>query len=138
LLLHARVKRTLRLVALALLAVRCDGVSNRDFDCELAVGHLADCCQGFPFKDMYCETTVGCDSHTVPNLRLDESQCILGLDCDEINRRNLCEKVVRLGRAIQWQCSYPDLGYVAPIGWGLGGTDCKEVDVSEQRQPVCQ
>ena len=116
-------RRTLWLFALLPLAVRCDGASHRDFDCELAVGHLSDCCPDFRADYIQCSSSGNfCSTYTFAALRTDESQCILGLSCDEIIARDLCTKVTQLGPAVRRECK--DLAaYDFSFSWGTNTED---------------
>ena len=68
-----------------------------DVDCEAAMGHLADCCPDFFPEKHYCGGTtggLGCrGGGRYPDLSAEDSQCVIGLDCQDIRSRNLCAAV---------------------------------------------
>jgi hypothetical protein len=123
------VVRLLRSFALLLLVARCDGLGHSDFDCELAVGHLADCCPNFPTHAIACETTGGgCAHDHLPVLRSDESQCILRQDCSDVIRIGLCTSVPQLQNPVGYECDLGSVWWTPP---------CQYIDETHARPPVC-
>ena len=71
-------------------------VREDEFDCEQAVAHLAECCPGFPVEGLYCQHDFGCGSTRDPDLTLDDSRCILALDCSVLVGKGLCRRAAHL------------------------------------------
>ena len=127
--------RPLLRASLALCAIftiaRCAGVESRDYLCELAVAHLADCCPHFAARDIDCVSTYGCNSYIHrPVLRSDESRCMLNLDCKVVSSSGLCPAVASLPPAIVENCPQPR-------GW-FDTTPCTYTDVTDERGPLCE
>ena len=126
--------RPLLRLGLALCAIftiaRCGGVESREYLCELAVAHLADCCPDFVPRDIDCVSTYGCGSIHLPVLRSDESQCMLSLDCKVVLSSGLCPAVASLPPAIREDCT--------PSKSPFGGKDCTYTDITYDRGPLCE
>jgi hypothetical protein len=71
------------------------GVIEREFRCEEAATHLADCCEGFDPHDMNCAFVSSCgEAEPDPVLRTEEAVCIRELSCDELVAARVCERVL--------------------------------------------
>lgn len=86
---------------LASLAVIAPAVGSDagEFECEEAVAHITDCCPGFEPRSVQCDYTFGCgDSEPgTPEITNPESNCILGLSCDQIRSKNICNTILKGG-----------------------------------------
>jgi hypothetical protein len=123
----------------AILAVaRCGSLAERDYLCELTVAHLAECCPNFPTRLNCTSLDDGCGSHTsLPVLRVDESECILDLDCPEIEDAGLCTRVLSLPPAAVQMCPPPPPPCTG-LFCGFGGSQrCTWIDTSLSRAPIC-
>ena len=91
----ARRRRTTPAVAvaaslvLAAVALRC--VRRDELMCENAVARLDRCCSGFHTDSSYCTYSDGCGV-TYPTITEADSDCIVGLSCEQIVAAGVCER----------------------------------------------
>jgi hypothetical protein len=74
--------------------VQC-GFRQDEVECEEAVRYLSECCEGFAPIRIRCTYQGGCDTDTVPDVPVSQSQCILATSCDEIRRNRVCERLLQ-------------------------------------------
>lgn len=67
-----------------------DGIGKDEFQCEVAVVHLADCCPDFPAKALFCVSD-GCDRASTPDLSEERATCLRGKTCDELLALGACD-----------------------------------------------
>jgi hypothetical protein len=67
------------------------GLRQDELDCEQAVAHLKECCPDFVGATIACEFSDGCGT-TDPALSIDESHCILALECAALVKSGICDK----------------------------------------------
>jgi hypothetical protein len=67
-----------------------DGISPDEFQCEVTVGHLADCCPNFPTSLLFC-VHGGCDSEVRPDISAERAACLQGKSCDELAQLGACD-----------------------------------------------
>jgi hypothetical protein len=70
------------------------GIDQEEFGCEQAAAHLADCCPGFDAHSLYCYKG-GCGSRSV-DLAQDQSDCIIGATCDQLQSSGACKAPMRV------------------------------------------
>jgi len=101
------------LIVLGFSTLMADGGLREDeIDCEEAVSYLQQCCPHFKQTEtLQCEYSDGCGV-TEPALSIDQSQCILGLSCQQIVANGICEKARNLAS--------PSTGTDLDLGFGGG------------------
>jgi hypothetical protein len=90
--------------------------------CEEAVARLKSCCtdtQSLDLGTIHCEYgRDGCVDNPVflePDLRADESECILATSCDAIVANGVCERAQKAGsEGDQYRCDAGAMGCTAP------------------------
>jgi hypothetical protein len=63
----------------------CSGVHDDELSCEEAAARLRSCCAGFDPASVRCSVSVSCGGSPNPELNLDQSSCILGRSCEQLN-----------------------------------------------------
>jgi hypothetical protein len=71
------------------------GFRQDEVDCEEAVRYLSECCEGFDATRIRCTYQGGCESDTVPDVPVSQSECILAKSCDDIRRARVCERLLQ-------------------------------------------
>lgn len=71
------------------------GFRQDEVECEEAVRYLSECCEGFDPARIRCTYRGGCESDTVPDVAVSQSQCILDKSCDDIRRAHVCERLLQ-------------------------------------------
>ena len=94
---NVRIRSSLLLaaIALALLGTRCTGGYREDeTECEQAMNKLVECCPGFRADQASCTySESGCASYAVyPVFTVDESHCIEGQHCAELQKSGVCDR----------------------------------------------
>lgn len=99
-------------------------VREDEFDCEQAVAHLVECCPAVEASNFYCQHDYGCDYSRDPDLTLDDSRCILALDCPGLVAAGVCARVA----------------HVQPKqnGSDCSGGDCTPPGHTNVDSPVCR
>ena len=82
--------------ALAMMTMTC-GVREDELRCEEAAAHLAECCAGFMPSILDCTFVPadGCSPPHEPSISIENSRCIDGLSCEQINKTDLCNRIVQ-------------------------------------------
>jgi hypothetical protein len=75
------------LLALAFCEV---GFRQDELDCEQAVSHLVSCCPQRAPSEFDCSYSAGCGQATYPQLNIEQSQCLEGMDCTTIQSAGWC------------------------------------------------
>jgi hypothetical protein len=68
------------------------GLRQDELDCEEAASYLQSCCPDFTIT-FSCTYSSGCDDTVVPDLSIDQSQCILAESCEEIVSSGVCTRL---------------------------------------------
>lgn len=75
-------------------AVTCS-FRTEDVQCEEAVAHLVECCPDLDASTLDCHgEQQACESAPYISISEQESECLLGRDCDGIRASGVCERVV--------------------------------------------
>lgn len=98
------VSRAMRLVAGAVvvaaftpLVMGSSGLREDELECEETMVHVEDCCPTFHLN-VGCTYSDGC-GHQEPDLRVNQSECIRKLDCDQIVAGKVCERLAAINGA---------------------------------------
>jgi hypothetical protein len=70
----------------------CGDMRQDELDCEEAVSHLQSCCPGFDSSGIQCIYVAGCEDSTLPDISIQQSQCIRGEDCSRLVTTAVCTR----------------------------------------------
>jgi hypothetical protein len=86
-----RMRKVLKIAALALLFVRCGNIRHDELACEEAAQHLVDCCGQMVTQHLDCVYRPGCEGDDKPpELSIQASQCLFGSTCEELRLAGAC------------------------------------------------
>jgi uncharacterized membrane protein YgcG len=80
-------------VALALGCLRCDsGLREDELECERTAIHLKECCPRMRESAVDCEYVApsDCGDGSLPDLTVEDAQCLRGLSCADLVAAGVC------------------------------------------------